>query len=180
MKIFKERHNQVGGVASVRLQHNQRYTHGEAGQDLQWEFGARGQSQIAAVNDLNVIVGKYNGSEGQSGTDRQPDEFVGEICPQKRRDQNGNHDQHAAHGGRSSFLGVRLGALLADVLSTLELAQLTDDRRASNQSHEQGGETGKVLAGAQIARNTQRKKMRLKNLIEQPVEQKFLRLFLPS
>ena len=161
MEVLKEGDNQVGGVFFVRLQRNQGCTDGQAGQDLQREFVPCSQPQIAAVDYLNIVIGKANGSEGQRGTNRQPDEFVGEIGPQDGRNHDGNHNQHATHGGSTRFFGVRFGPFFADVLANLEFAQLADDRWANNQSHKQGRKAGKGRAEGQIAKNTERRKMRL-------------------
>ena len=76
-----------------------------------------------------------------------PDERVGGIGPQQGGQQDGDDDEHAAHGGRAGFLLVRLRAVFADVLADLEFAQLLDDVRADEQRDEQRREAGKRRCG---------------------------------
>ena len=60
----------------------------------------------------------------------QPDEGIGQVAPQQRGQKDGDADEHAAHGGRAGLLLVVLGAVFADVLADLKLAQLLNHVRA--------------------------------------------------
>ena len=100
--------------------------HDGAGQPLPKQLGARRQAQAAPLDDLDVVVGKADGAEGQRGEDRDPDKGIGGVGPEHRGQQNGDDDEHAAHGGRAGLLQVRLRPVVADVLADLELAQLLD------------------------------------------------------
>ena len=160
MEVLKEGDNQVGGVFFVRLQRNQGCTDGQAGQDLQREFVPCSQPQIAAVDYLNVVIGKANGSEGQRGTNRQPDEFVGEIGPQDGRNHDGNHNQHATHGGSTRFFGVRFGPFFADELSNLKVTELADDGGTHDHPHKKRGQAGKGGAKGEIAEDAEGGKVR--------------------
>ena len=127
----------------------------DAGRDLQAEFGACGQAQIAAVRHLGVIVGESDGGEGAGGEYGNPDEAVAQVRPQQRRNDNRDDDQQSAHGGRARFFLVSLGTLFANVLPDLEFAQTVDDQRTHDQRGEQRGKAGERRAERQIAKNAE-------------------------
>ncbi len=129
-------------VENIRncCQHNQRDGDAGRGERLPEELGARREAEVAALDDLDVVVGETDGAEGQGGEDGDPDEGVGGIGPEHGGQQNGDDDEDAAHGGRARLLQVRLRAVFADVLADLEFAQLLDDVRADEHGDEQRGE----------------------------------------
>src|SRR5207253_7287212 len=86
---------------------------------------------------------------------------------------NDDHAEHTAHGGRPSFSGVGFGTFFADVLSDLEFAQLTDDRRTDDQPHKQRRQAGEGSAEGEIAEQAEGRKVRLQHLVQQPIEQTF-------
>ena len=135
-KRLKKRHHQVGGVHALTAHGEQHQRDGDSADDLQAHLLRRGQAEIAPLDDLDVIIGKTDGAEGQRGTHHQPDEGIGEIAPQQRRQKDGDTDEHAAHGGGAGFLLVVLGTVLADVLADLKLTQLLNDEWPDEQSDE--------------------------------------------
>jgi hypothetical protein len=66
---------------------------------------------------------------------------------------------------------MAFGAFFADVLANLEFAQLTDDRRADDQAHEQRRKAGKSRAESNVPENAKWRKMNEQPLIKKPVKQ---------
>src|SRR6185312_10575912 len=115
VKMLEERHAELGGVVALRLHGNERDGDGGGNEELRAELGPSGEAKVAPMDDLDVVIGKTDGSKGQRGTHGQPDERVGQIGPEQRGQQDGDTDEDPAHGGRSGFLLVLLGAFFADV-----------------------------------------------------------------
>ena len=80
-----------------------------------------GQTEIAAVRHLCVVVGESDGGEGAGGEHGDPDEAIAQIGPQQRGHNDRDDDQQAAHGGRAGFFLVSFRAFFADVLADLEI-----------------------------------------------------------
>ena len=159
-EMLEERHDQARRIQAVGLQGAQRARHGEGRQKLVAQLGARGQAEVAAVHDLQIVVGKSDGAEGQRRDHGDPDEAVAQVGPQQRRDQHADNDQHAAHGRRAGFLLVGLRAVLADVLADLEFTQAANHRRADDEADEQRGQAGEGGAEGQIAKDSERADMK--------------------
>ena len=123
------------------------------------------------MHHLDVVVGKTDGAEGQRGKDRDPDKGIGGIGPQHRGQQNGDDDEHAAHGGRAGFFQVRLRPVFADVLADLELAQLLNHLGPDEERDQQRRERGKGRAKREVAEDPERVKERKQLFVEQPVKQ---------
>ncbi len=103
------------------------------------------------LNHLDVIVGKTDGAESASvETITSQTNGLLRSAPQQRRQQDGNADQHAAHSRRARFLLMILGAVLANVLADLKLAQFLDDERSDEKRDQQRRETGEGSAKRQI------------------------------
>jgi len=102
-----------------------------------------------------VVVGESDGRIGTDGKNGDPDEAIAEIRPQQRGNDDGDHDQQAAHRGRTGFLLMRLGTFFADVLADLEITQSPDDEWPDDQSREQGGEAGEGGAEGDVSKNTE-------------------------
>src|SRR5207248_9862592 len=120
------------------------------------DFAAPGKAEIAAIYDFEIVVSKSDAGEGQRGQDGEPDEAIRQIGPQQGWNDNRDHDQHAAHGGRAGFFGVGFGTLGANVLADLKFAKLADNSGTDDQSHEQGGEAGKGGAKSKITEEAER------------------------
>src|ERR1019366_1488429 len=127
--------------------------------------------KIAAMNDLKIVVGKTDGSEGQRGKHGDPDEWIAQVCPEQCRHQDGDGDQQTAHGRRARLSLMSLRTLFADVLPDLEIAQAPDHDRPHDQAGEKGGEAGERCAESQVAKNTEWRKIMEQLQIEQPVKQ---------
>ncbi len=127
---FEKWHGQGCGEHLELGETSQRHSHRGCGQALPKELGLRRKTETAAPDHLDVVVGKADSSESQSGEDDDPDKGIGRVGPQHRRQQNGDDDEHSAHGGRAGFLQVRLRPVFANVLADLELAQLLNHVRA--------------------------------------------------
>ena len=152
-------------------EYNQRDGDAGRGEPLPEELGARGETEVAAVDDLDVVVGETDGAEGERGTDGDPDEGIGGVGPEHGGQQNGDDDEDAAHGGRAGFFLVRLRAVFADVLADLEFAQLLDDVGADEECDQQRGKRGKDGAKSEVAEDAEGVKEREQLFVEQPVEQ---------
>src|SRR5437588_362432 len=161
----------MSGVKMVRSQNHQHYRHDSSRGKLQQELHASGKAEVSFVHYLQVVVGKANRAKGQNGENDHPDKTVGEISPQQCRNNDGNGDEHAAHGGRAGFLMMGAGTFLANVLANLKFTKLADDGGADDQAHEQSGQTGKCSAKGDITKNAKWRKVSKETLIKKPVEQ---------
>ena len=153
------------------LQNDQRDGDQDACGDLIAEFGTCGQTEIAAMNNLQVIVGEADGAEGQRREDGEPDERVAEVGPKKRGDEDRDGDEQATHGRSAGFFLVGLRAFFADVLSNLEIAETLDDERTDDESGEERGETGECGAESQITEDAEGREVVEELSVEEPVEQ---------
>ena len=159
MELLEEWDQQSGGIFSAMLQGDQCDGNHDAGSDLIAEFGARGEAEIAAMNDFEIIVGKSDGREGERGEDGDPDERIAEVGPEQCGHENRDGDQQAAHGRSAGFFLVRLRTLFADVLADLKIAQTLNHDRPDDQSGEKRGEAGEGSAKSQIAENAEWRKI---------------------
>lgn len=170
-QALDKRNRQLGGKQLELLKNNQRDGDHQAHHTLPEELGAGRKAEAAALDHLDVVIGKADGTEGRGGEDREPDKGVGRVRPEDGGQQNGDADKHSAHGGRAGFFQVRLGPIFTDKLADLELAQLLNDPGADEQSDEQRRERGKCRAESEIAEDPEGVKERKELFVEQPVEQ---------
>src|ERR1017187_1705188 len=154
-KLLKEWNQQAGGVLSAILQGDERDGNHYAGRDLVTELGARGEAEIAAMDDLQVIVGETDGREGERGEHGDPDKRIAQIGPEQGRHQNCDRDQQATHGGSAGFFLVCLRSLFADVLANLKIAQSLNYDGTYDQSGKKGGEAGERSAERQITKDAE-------------------------
>ena len=136
-KDLDEGHGQLRGEHSELREHDERNGDAGSGERLPEQLGACREAEIAALDDLDVVVGETDGAESERGKDGDPDKGVGRIGPEYGGQQNGDDDEHSAHGGSAGFLLVRLRAVFADVLADLEFAQLLDDVGADEHRDQQ-------------------------------------------
>ena len=170
-KPGEKRKDQASRIISMSLKAQKEDSNPTTDKQLQAQLSPRGQAEITAMNDLDVVIGKTNRSEGKRREHDQPDKGVREIGPEKRRDQNGDADQHAAHGWGSTFLLVRLRSLFADVLADLKFAQPLNDVRTNQQPDQQCRQAGEDGAKRQITEDAKQAKVRKELLVQQPIEQ---------
>ena len=170
-EALEEWHYQPRGVAALLFQQHERDGDGNADQDLQAHLGARGEPEIAPVNHLDVVIGETDAAEGERRKHHHPYEWIREITPQQRGQQNGNADKHAAHGGRAGLLLVLLRPFLADVLADLKFAQLVDDEWPDHQPDEHGSERRKCRAEREEPEDAERPEIGEELLVQEPVEQ---------
>ena len=161
----------MGGVHALTAHGQQHQRDRDRGEDLQAHLLHRGQAEIPPLDDLDVVIGKADGAEGQGGTHHQPDEGIGQVAPQQRGQQDGDTDEHATHGRGAGLFLMVLGTVLADVLADLKLAQLLNHERPDEQGDEHGGETGKSSAKRQIPEDAEGSEVGKKFLIKEPVKQ---------
>jgi hypothetical protein len=131
---------------------------------LEADLGPGGEPQVAHLADFGVVVPKADGAEAQQAEQRHPDVRVPQVGPQQRGDDDGDEDQHPAHGGRARLLVMRFRAVLADVLADLELAQLADQPRPQGDGEKQGGEAGKRRPEGGVLEDAERAEVRVKSL----------------
>jgi hypothetical protein len=107
---------------------------------LDGEARAAREALVGLLRDLEVVVVEADGAEAHGHQDDGPHIGVGEVRPQKGRDQHARDDHEPAHGGRAALRQqMRLRAVLADRLPLALLeAEQRDDRR-SEPEHEQNG-----------------------------------------
>ena len=170
-KALEERHHQVRGVHSLAAHGQQHHGNGHPADDLQAHLLRGREAQTAPLDDLDVVIGKPDRAEGQRREHDQPYERVGEIAPQQGGQQNSDTDKYAAHGWRAGFFLVIFGAVFADVLANLELAQLFNDEGPDQQGNEHRGQAGKRSTKRQIPKDAEGSEVRKKFLVQQPVKQ---------
>ena len=170
-KAFEKRNHEMGGVNALAPYEEQRDCNGAAGDDLQTHLLRRGKAEIPPLDDLDVVIGKTNCTEGQRGTHYQPDKGIGKVAPQQRRNKDGDTDEHPTHGWGAGLLLVVLGTVLANELADLKLAQLLNHERPDQQGDEHRGETGKSSAKRQIPEDAEGSEVGEKFLIKEPVKQ---------
>ena len=76
MKAFDEGNRDASGKEAELLQSNEREGNEQGDNDLPEELGACGKAEVAALDDLDVVVGKADGSKGDGREHDQPDEPV--------------------------------------------------------------------------------------------------------
>jgi hypothetical protein len=170
-KALEKRHHEMRGVDAFTPHGQQHHRNHHSGDDLQAHLLHRGQAEIPPLDNLDVVIGKTDRAEGQRGKHHQPDEGVGEVAPQQRGQKDGDADEHAAHGRGAGLLLVVLGAVLADVLADLKLAQLVNHERPDEQGDQHRSKTGKSGAKRQIPEDAEGSEVGEKLLIKEPVEQ---------
>ena len=70
MPGLDERHVHLRGEHAELLQNDQRNRDTGRGQGLVSELGPRGEAQVAALDHLDVVVGKPDGAEGRGGEEQ--------------------------------------------------------------------------------------------------------------
>jgi len=171
MKLLKERHDQLRRIHVVGLHGDQHGRDHKTGGELQSKLRARGQTEVAAMRHLGVVVGESDGRVGDGGEYGDPDEAITQIGPEQCGDDNGNNDQQASHGGRAGFLLMSFWGSFANVLADLEITQAADDERSDNQRGEKRGEAGESRAEGDITENAEGRNVVLQLQEQQPVEQ---------
>ncbi len=172
-EMFQEGHDQTRRIQAMLFQSAQRRSHRNGRQELVEQLGARGQAQIAAMHNFQIVVGEADGTESQSRNQCDPHEAITEIGPQQRGNHHAHYNQKAAHGWSSGFLLMGFGAVLANVLANLKFPDAANDGRPNDQPDEQCGETGESGAKRKVAEDSERADMKNDEsfLIQQPIEQ---------
>ena len=170
--VLHERHDQARRIKALPLQHNQRNRNGSADDELQQQLLARGEAEITFLRDLRVVVRETDGGKGHRGEHHEPDEGVREIAPQQRGNEDGDADEHAAHGGRAALLLVALRTFFADVLADLKLAQAINDIWPDEQADEQRRQAREDAAKRDVAEDPEVPEVGKELLIEEPIEQR--------
>ena len=155
----------------MALHADQDHGDGDTDKRLQSQLLHRGHTHAAPARHLDVIVGEADGAKGEGRAHHQPDEGIGEIAPQQCRHQNGDTDEHSAHGRGAGFLLVRFRTLIPDVLADLELAQFFDYIWPDEQGDQHRRQTGKSGTKRQIPEDTEGSEVGEQFLIKEPVEQ---------
>src|SRR5579863_2416545 len=166
MNTLVEGEGEIGGISSGRRQQHQSYSKQDSDQNLQHDFAAPGEAEIAPAQHLLVIVPETDSRKGQRDDDGQPHKDVAEIGPKERRHENAEIDQYTSHGGRARFGAMRLRTFLADELSDLKFLQLADSRRTGNDRKQQGRDAGETGSKRNVAKQVEDVEMRVKFEIE--------------
>src|ERR1700676_57356 len=145
VELFEEGHQQSGGVFSAVLQSDQCDRNQNAGRSLIAQFGARGKTEIAVMNDFKVVIGKTDCAEGHRGKYSDPYKRIAQVRPEQCRHQDSDGDQ--------------------------QIAQALNHDRPNDQACEKRGEAGESGAESQVAKNTEWRKVVEELQVEQPVEQ---------
>ncbi len=77
MHALQERNHQLGGISAARGKNEQSDADNRAHKDLQQKFAFAGESEIALLRDLRVIIDKSDGRERQQREQRQQHESIG-------------------------------------------------------------------------------------------------------
>src|SRR5260370_19286674 len=87
---FYEGHIHPGGEHPELLKDYERDGYSGSGQSLVSQFSPRCQPEVAALDDLDVVIRETDGAERCGGKYCDPDEWIGRIGPQYRGQQNGD------------------------------------------------------------------------------------------
>src|SRR5215470_18072865 len=156
MKLLEEWNDQLRGVHVVGLHRDQHGSDHDAGGDLQSELGAAGETEVATMRHLGVVVGETDGGVSARGEHRQPNETVAEVSPEQGGNNDRDHDQQAAHGRRACFFLVSFGSFFANELTDLEIAEPSNDERAYDERGEQRSKAGEGGAKSDVPKNAER------------------------
>src|SRR6266478_2175921 len=126
MESLQKRKDELRRVSTVGGQDKKHDANNQADESLKINFLLRGETQIALIRDFRVIIDEANDRKTEKRKKRKQDKRIGQIRPKENRHCRGKNDEHAAHGRRTRFLLVRLGALLANELADLQFAEIPD------------------------------------------------------
>ena len=142
----------------VRRRHREREIDrgDEADHRLPEELRARRQPLRIAVDDLALVVDPADRAEAERHEQHDPDEAVGEVAPQQRRDRDRHQDQRAAHRRRAGLGEVRLRAVVAHRLADLHPRQPGDHPRADDERDEERRHAREHRAQRDVAEDVER------------------------
>src|SRR2546423_2467146 len=115
------------------------------------ELRPRPQAERAPAHELGVVVGKPEQRTADGGGEN-PHRAPVVVAEDQERDRHGDEDEHAAHRRRPRLLEVSFGALLADVLAELPLAQELDELGAQEDADQQRRGAAEEDAAHQLRR----------------------------
>ena len=170
-KAFDKRHRHLSGKHFELRQSHQRGGHSSGRHALINQLGACREPEAAALDHLDIIVGKTNGAECECRAHRDPHQRIGGISPQHRRQQNCNRDQHPAHGRRAGLFQMGLRPVVANILADLKFAQFLNDIRSDEHGDHQRGKRSKSGAKSQIAEDPEWMEEGKQFHVQQPVKQ---------
>src|SRR5205823_6179620 len=153
---FGKGNNQLGGILTRGLKHYQHHSHQDAYQDLIGELAATSKSEIAVMDDLQIVVGETDGRKAERGDDRDPNIFISQVGPKQCRNNDGDGNEHHTHRRSAGFFLMSSRSLFTDVLSDLKVSELANHARANDQSDKKCSQTCKNRAEGEIAKNTKR------------------------
>ena len=153
--LEKRNHQRVGQGIAAEPDH--RVTSGNRDQCFDRKPDAAGETAVALLRHLQVIVIEADEAETERHREHDPDIGIGRIGPQQRRDDQSRQDHQPAHGGRA-LLGdeMRLRAIRPDRLAfALAKTKVVDDP-GTEQKHEQSaGEHRAAGAKGDVAKDVQ-------------------------
>ena len=77
--MIKGAAGELRGVNALALHGDEGDRDSRRGKSLIAELGAGGESQVAAMDDLDVVVGEADSSEGDGRAHDEPDKRIGQI-----------------------------------------------------------------------------------------------------
>ncbi len=120
--------------------------------ELSQKLGLDGQSFIAALDHLEIVVPEADGSESGEHEYAQPDVDIGQIAPKQNGGQMDRGNNQTSHGG-SALLFVVVGHVFLDVLPELEPSQPGDEPGAQDDAQNERREQGIDRSEGDVAEN---------------------------
>src|SRR5712692_6597810 len=170
MESLQERKDELRRVSTVSGQDKKHDADDQADECLKIYLLLCGETKVALLRDLSVIIDKANDSKTEKREQREQDKWIGQIRPKKHRHSRGKNDEHAAHGWRARFFLVLLGALLADELADLQFAETANQPGTKNQRQKHGRETRVHGSHGDVTKNIQRAEVALQRVIKEVVK----------
>ena len=127
----------------------------ERHQKLREELAAARQAEASSFGQLDVVVREADRSQSGERPQRDPDEPVGQVHPEDRRQDDAEQDQKAAHRRRAGLRKMRLGSLGSNQLADLAAFQKTNHGRTQRQREEERGHGRRRRAKRDVAKDVE-------------------------
>ncbi len=170
MESLQKRKDELRRVSTVGGQDKKHDANNQADESLKINFLLRGETQIALIRDFRVIIDEANDRKTEKRKKRKQDKRIGQIRPKENRHCRGKNDEHAAHGRRTRFLLVRLGALLANELADLQFAEIPDKPGTKDQRQKHRRKARVHGPHGDVTENIQRAEVVLQRVVKEVIK----------
>jgi hypothetical protein len=136
---LEERHRQGSGVGGFTRHGSDRDPGRQPDHDLEGQFLAGGETEVAAISDLDPVIGKADGGEGHRDQQDGPNIPVAQIGPEQGRQHCAADDEDASHGWSPRLDLVVSRAFFPNGLADLQRPHPLDEPWTDHEDNEEGG-----------------------------------------